>query len=281
MRRHFTAQRGYRSTGELFPELSEVLAPEYADLPPERLERLLRGSLCEVSLEDVESFWSGLKSFGKQVGSFARQALPGVGTAVGTMFGGPLGAQLGGTLGGLASQGLGAAMGSGGRRRRPGAPPPAGGSPAAAQLLNVMTRPQTMQALLSMAMGKAGTPNVRVHDTPVPPAAIANLLGMLANNAAAEYHQAVAGELSGTPRYLLDEAGELVCDPVDPNARAQVLLELFQEAWEAEGSAELDEAEEDLQEWDEAEEDVPEWEAAWTDDFESELELIELYGEED
>jgi hypothetical protein len=101
--------------------------------------------------------------------------------------------------------------------------------PAAQALLQLVNNPQLSQALTAMLMGGAGARTLPVGDTPVPVGAMTNLVGVLANQASAEYHQLVAGESAGTPAYLLDEHGEFVCDPADPVQRAEVLLALLED----------------------------------------------------
>jgi hypothetical protein len=195
------------------------------------------------------------------IGQVAQQALPIVGTVAGTAFGGPIGAALGGAAGQALSGAIGGTMapgsrGGAGRRalaglahgmaggtgglagalpglvgRGAGAIAPAlggiaGGAAggAAGQLVRLLSRPEVLQALTSMMLGPAGRRQVPVGGTPVPVASFANLLGVLANQAAAEHHLIVAGESAGTPSYLLDNTGEAIGDPFDPVSRAEVLL---------------------------------------------------------
>ncbi|HEY3569634.1 MAG TPA: hypothetical protein VGP73_17005 [Thermoanaerobaculia bacterium] len=298
-----------------YPELRELLAPEYAELPPERLEAVLEYSLGGGSVEDMESFWSSVKDFGRAAGGVLQKALPVVGTVAGTALGGPVGAAIGGAAGqalsgalggalsgpnrgrgqrvlsglaGGALQGVSGALGGGGALGKAlpgplgavaGAVAPAlgglagGGSPAAAQLARTITRPETLQALLSMVLGGAGRRQVPVGGTPVPVSAFANLLGQLASQASAEYHQTIAGESAGAPMYLLDGAGEFIGDPADPASRAEVLLRRFAEADALEAAEADDEA------WGEA------WDESWdeADDLEAEydeFELAEAYGDD-
>ena len=259
-----------------YPELREILAPEWADLPAEELESLLEG----VSAEDLESFLGGLKRFARKAAPFVQKALPVVGTVAGTAIGGPLGAAVGGLAGRAAAGAVGAAAAPHprGRRGRPAGPRrgravprlPAGGSPAAAQLLQLLSRPQALQAIAGMALGGAGRRQVRVGSSPVPLGAFTNLLGVLANQAAAEYHAAIAGEAAGIPTYLLDDAGEFLVDPAEPEERAQALLARFAEEDAMEAAAEDDGEEED------AAEDEALWAAAelaeiaaWYDEIEA------------
>jgi hypothetical protein len=103
------------------------------------------------------------------------------------------------------------------------------GSPAAAQLLQTIADPRLLQALMAMLMGQAGREKIPVGNQLVPTGAFTNLLGVLANQAAAEYN-AVAPAYGETPSYLQDYAGEAIGDPAVAEHRAELLLELLQEA---------------------------------------------------
>jgi hypothetical protein len=305
-----------------YPELRELLSPEFAELPPEHLEVVLGHALGGGSVEDLESFWSTIKEVGRTAGSVLQTALPVVATVAGTALGGPVGAAIGGAAGqalsgalggalsgpnrgrgqrvlsglaGGAVQGIGGILGGGGGAGRAlpgplgalaGAAGPAlgalagggGGSPAAAQLARTITRPETLQALLAMALGGAGRQQIPVAGTPVPASAFANLLGQLANQAAAEYHQTIAGEAVGTPMYLLDQAGEFIGDPADPASRAEVLLRRFGEADALEAAEYGERYGEAYDEgYDESDE---QWELDELEAEYDEFELAEAYGED-
>ena len=301
-----------------YPELRELLAPEYAELPPERLEAVLGHALGGGSVEDMESFWSSVRDFSRAAGGVLQKALPVVATVAGTALGGPVGGAIGGAAGqalsgalggalsgpdrgrgqrvlsglaGGALQGVSGALGGGGGalgRALPGpfgaiagAVAPAlgglagGGSPSAAQLARTITRPETLQALLAMALGGAGRSQVPVGGTPVPVSAFANLLGQLAGQASAEYHRTIAGEAVGTPMYLLDGAGEFIGDPADPASRAEVLLRRFAEADALEAAEAYDESYDEG--WDESDE---RWELDELEAEYDEFELAEAYGDD-
>ena len=81
---------------------------------------------------------------------------------------------------------------------------------------------------MSMMLGQAGKPSVQVGPTPVPVGAFSNLLGVLANRAAAEYNSVVARPSESAPAYLRDYAGEAVGDPAIPAQRADALFELLE-----------------------------------------------------
>lgn len=299
-----------------YPLLRESLAPELRRLPAEDIEHLFEQ--VGLSAEEMEegiwgSIGNAFKKAGRAVARAAPTLLPVAGTALGTVVGGPVGAAVGGSLGRLAGGAIGAATAP--RRRsartpqRPGRPPsPAprtsGASPAAAQLLQVLNRPEVLRALQSMALGRSGTSNVTVGSTAVPVGAIANLIGTLANSASSEHHVLVAGDEGGVPEYLLDADGEAVVDLAKPEERAQRLLELMDQALLADAAEiayadyamfdeddfegdDLDELEDDLDEedlWDllDALEEEP-WEASYgldedEDDFADLNEDDELMG---
>ncbi len=117
----WSASANYESFHDPYPELREVLSPELAELPPEHIERVMQSLFgAETSAEDLESFWSSLKDFGRVAGGVLQKALPVVGTVAGTVLGGPVGAALGGAAGSALSGALGGALsgparGAGGR----------------------------------------------------------------------------------------------------------------------------------------------------------------------
>lgn len=227
--------------------LDDILAPEYRDLPRGQLEQVLQETLgTDVTPEDVENFWGSLQ----KVGGAVSKALPGV--ASGALTGATTGAALGpyGALGGaLIGGALGGVAQSGGSSQRPATPqaapqtpatpaqqpqtvspgqPAAAPVPAAAQLLQAMFQPEVLQALMAMMMGQAGRRDIPVGGKAVPVGAFTNLLGVLANQAAAEHTAAVPN--GGSPGYLSDYAGQPVVDPAVDEQRAQVLYELLREA---------------------------------------------------
>ena len=98
------------------------------------------------------------------------------------------------------------------------------GGSAAGQLVGLLQRPEVLQSLGAMAMGRLGTPNVRVGSaqTPVPTSSFLNLLMSAVNRASDE--QAALSDGSETDlRYLTDDAGEWVADPADSDQRAAQL----------------------------------------------------------
>ncbi|MCB8978728.1 MAG: hypothetical protein H6657_15005 [Ardenticatenaceae bacterium] len=264
-----------------YPEIREVLASEYQYLSPDDIELLFDS--IGISAEDMEfSLGKAFKSVGHFAKKVAPTALPILGTAVGTVVGGPAGAALGGMLGRAA----GGLVGQAGARRRPVRPstarsikaqprlPSGAGSPAAAQLLQMLSRPEVLQGLTSMALGRAGQQNVRVGNTQIPTGAIGNLLSVLANQASSEYNASTSYEGATVPGYLLDTDGEFLVDPAIPEDRAALLVQLLDNAaWER---AFLNRAEEDLiYETEDYELDL------FEDDYYDQLDLIDLYSAED
>jgi len=267
-----------------YANLRENIASQYAELSDEQLEVAFERNGMDAAA--MEGFFDDLGKFassaGKAVLKAAPSILPVAGTIVGTAFGGPIGAQLGGTLGGLAGKAVGAATGqpsaggggglggllggSGGIGGLLGGSGGIGGlvsgglgsllggSPAASQLLQTITKPETIQALGSMAMGAMGKPNVSVGGASVPVGAFGTLLKSLIGQAETQYAEAIAAaEGDGTPGYMRDFSGQAVSDPAVPLNRAIALYQLLQatgrpsERHEDEGLSEADAAELDME----------------------------------
>lgn len=238
-----------------YPAVRRVMGSQRMRLDDTQLEDLIESMFPESDAGDVEDFMRDLQSLARQVAPLAQRALPGVmkGAASGAAVAGPWGAIAGGLGGGVASL-----IGGKAAPARPaGSPPrsaaataapvapaapaaPAGpattplspspapdagaGAPrplAAAQLLALLSRPETTQALLAMLMAGAGKPAVAVGARTVPAQAFANAIAELASETAAAW--------SGAPReatsdYLLDDAGDPRGDIYNPSARAALLL---------------------------------------------------------
>jgi hypothetical protein len=231
-----------------YPKIRGSLSQNLSELSDSQIEAVFKRQ--NIDAESLEGFFDDLGKIASSVGTAVVKAAPTVlpiaGQVVGTAFGGPLGAALGGQLGSIAGGAIGAATGQ--RPAAGGAAPGPlgavasllGGSPAAGQLLQTITRPETMQALMSMFMGPMGKPNIPVGpaQTPVPVGAFSNLLGVLTNQAAAEYNASVSAANGRPPAYMTDYAGEAKGDPAVAEDRAQALLELLQNVDEAQESAE-------------------------------------------
>ena len=128
----------------------------------------------------------------------------------------------------------------------PGAPmEPGAGSSAANQLLQTITRPETLQALAAMAMGSSGITDIPVGGTSVPVSAFSNLIGVLAGQAEAEYAESIARAESAVPRYMQRSSGEARGDPAVEEDRARALYEFLgeQEAYGESGEGEWAESE--------------------------------------
>jgi hypothetical protein len=241
-----------------YPNLRKYLDPKYQGLSDQRLETLLRRQ--SVDAESMEGFFDDLGKFassaGKAVLKAAPSILPVAGQVVGTAFGGPVGAAIGGSLGSLAGRGIGAATG---QKPGPGGGGAGGfagilgglggllgGSSAAGQMLQTVLKPQTMQALGSMALGAMGKPNIPVGGTPVPVGAFGNLLKVLSGRMEAEYN-AVTARSEAAPEWLQDYSGlpKRGVDPAQSETRAAELLEMLEasEASESEQESESEGAE--------------------------------------
>jgi hypothetical protein len=263
------------ATNTDYPTLRQNLGQQYAAIPDARLAAMLSGRGIEA--EAMEGFLSDMGGF---LAKAAPTVLPIAGKVVGSIYGGPAGAAIGGQLGSLAGGAISNLAGGG--RPQGGASGSAsggGGAPsggAAGQLLQTITRPETLQALASMAMGALGKQNVSVGGTSVPVSAFSNLLGTLAGRAEAEYNSELAQNAGAMPGYLLDYSGQPKVDPANPAARAEALYELLGEAAAEAGEGEA--AEGEAAEAAEAYEAASEWESE-ADAIEM-LELAEAEWEE-
>ncbi len=282
------------TTSDTYQNLRNNINPQFAELSDEQLESVMERA--GANAEMMEGFFDDLGKFassaGKAVLKAAPSILPVAGTIVGTAFGGPIGAQLGGSLGSLAGKAVGAATGqpspgggggglgglvSGGLGSlvSGGLGSLLGGSPAAGQLLQTITKPETVQALSSMAMGAMGKPNVSVGGTQVPVSAFGNLLTTLLGKAQSEYAEAMASaEGDGTPGYMKDYSGQAVADPAVPLNRAVALYQLLQTASR---QSEADAAEAD----DEADAEAADQEMDALQAEYDEMELAEVYDSEE
>jgi hypothetical protein len=287
-----------------YPNLKQVLAPEYAALPPAEIEALMEGMFGPGAAERYEEYLEGLfgnigrafSSAARDVGKFAAKAAPAVATVgggalQGALAGAPLGlpgiiagAAAGGTGAALSKYGKGTARDIGGALRGVtgvagqfspagrlgGAVGPAisglaggggrgaasaavstlggllgggtggastalsaltslfGGSGAIGQLLSLLQRPETMQALAALNLGPAGRRTVPVGSaqTPVPATAIARVIGELVEQAVAEA-AALSDGVESELRYMTDEAGEFVGDPALDRDRAARVWDLL------------------------------------------------------
>jgi hypothetical protein len=177
-----------------------------------------RGTLEDELADDLESVSSAFHAVRQQV----QQAAPGAlkGAATGFMMGGPMGALAGAAAGGLASSGVlsGASASA-----------PAVANPAALELLLTLLRPEVVDALIAMVLGRAGARSVPIAGKQVPVAAVTNLIQSLAEHASAAHH--ALRPRGGTPGYLGESLrrGE---DIASSHVRANALLALVHEAYE-------------------------------------------------
>jgi hypothetical protein len=304
------------SLRESWPELAELFAPEFHDCPAGDVEALLRQGFGVESLESFGSAFKKLRRHAERVArivpkafpvigahaALAQRALPALrniakgvapllptaGRVAGTALGGPAGAMVGGAVGNIAGSALGASPRQAGVL---GAAVPAVGAagavlntpPAATQLMNVLGRPEVVQALTALAMGAMGNPSTQVGNTEVPVAAVANLIGSLAHQASEEYRIATQGAGPELPDYLADDWGQPRCDPSSPDQRAAVLYELMltsEAAVEAdEGEAEEGEADDGWPEHGWPEDDEA-WEEDDASDFYDDMERGEMLANE-
>jgi len=260
-----------------FNSLRENVSPELAHLP----DRQLAEALAErnIDAEAMEGFFDDLGKFAARA---APAILPIAGQVVGGIYGGPAGAAIGGQLGQLAGGAISSATGQRAaaptarpaprQAARPPAPAmappsaepmpaapsaagsiadpsapidPGAGSPAAGQLLQTIMRPETLQALASMAMGSSGRTDIPVGGTSVPISAFSNLIGVLAGQAEAEYAESIARADSAVPAYMRGASGEARGDPAIEEHRAHALYKFLgeQEAYGESGESEWAESE--------------------------------------
>jgi|GEM_PF-5038415 len=243
------ARRNWEMAETEYPAIRRALDMTHEQMDDEQLEDYLADVMPDTSAEDMEDFMRSLQRFGRQVAPIAQRALPGIiqGAAQGGMVAGPWGA-LAGALGGGAASLL-----SGGGQAQPGArpaqaqapqqaptaapattrPPTAGGTPNMApiqQLLALLARPETMQALSALLMSSQGRSTVAVGNRSVPAAAFANAISEIAAEVADNASYSPADHLSD---YLVDAAGNLRGDVVNPAERARLLLnDISQQATE-------------------------------------------------
>jgi hypothetical protein len=162
-------------------------------------------------------------------GGGGRGAAGGAPNILGGLLGGGAGGATASALGGFLGGGSG---GGGGAGQALGALTSLfGGTGASGQLMSLLRRPETMQALSALNLGAVGRRTVPVGSaqTPIPVSAITNLIGQLANQAAVEaaaFSDGAEGEL----RYMTDNTGEFVGDPALDRDRAGRVWELMNTA---------------------------------------------------
>ncbi|GAA0920726.1 hypothetical protein [Virgisporangium aurantiacum] len=271
--------------GTDYPHLRDALDDRFSALTDAELDSVFESAFGEgVTPAEYEEFFSGLgKAFsniGGDIGRFAQQAAPVVASAAqGAMQGaaagsrlGPYGALFGALAGGtgsaLKSHGTGAArdvgnvitgvVGTAGALTGGGGTGPglagllggggAGRAPATSQLLGLLARPETAQALAALVGGRNPAVPAGPSGVPVPANAFAGLLSALARESEAE---ALSwGDAVAVPAYLVGPRGDLVADPADPDQCSGRLLQLLGPPTREQDEA-YDEAYDEYEEYDE------------------------------
>ena len=171
------------------------------------------GSALGGALTDIGQGKNVLNSALGSVSNLAGGALGGV------MGGGAMG-KVAGLVGGQGSGLITSLLGGTGQSGQSGS--------AASQLIALLQRPEVMQSLGSLTMGSAGRTTIPIGSAqmPVPTSAFVNLLGLLANRAVDE-QAALSDGSERDLRYLMDDAGEWMVDPVESEQRAAHLYYLL------------------------------------------------------
>ena len=227
-----------------FQNLRPCLRPELRSLPDHLIERVIASHGLEANA--IEDFWDDL-------GNVVASALPVVGGAVGSIIAPGVGTTIGAGLGSVAGSALHSAIGPG---QQPATAQPAGayqtaapqyGSPVssqqlAAQLMQLVTRPEFMQALTQMLLGAAGNPTVSVPAAgakPAAPAAAAsaipnsvftNALSTLASLLSEAYNAERGITLSSGPFHYGASPWGASVDLASPESRAGALMERLRES---------------------------------------------------
>lgn len=238
-----------------YPAVRRVMGRSRIALDDDKLEHALSVIFPDAAPEDVESFMNTLQRFGKQAAPLAQKAL--TGAVKGGMIGGPMGAVAGAAIS-LAkptpTSPSPSASPTPSLSPAPAPSPTPTPSPlpgvaasaaapstvdAAVQLLMLLSRPETFQALLALLLVGLGRATVQVGQREVPAAAFANAI---AETAATLAHSG-GYDLQGTfAEDLIDKDGTLRCDVVNPLERALLLVsdlvdaggsEAAQESWAA------------------------------------------------
>ena len=266
-----------------YPAVRLALRDRGINEDDEQLEQTLLRMFPEADPQEVESFMRGLRNFSRQLAPIARTVAPlaqraGQGALKGGLSGlmtaGPWGAVAGALGGGALSllsppqpspsavqpAGPGTASQQVAQPTltaqpiQPAAPVPApssvaaGTSPAVAQLLALLSRPETMQALQALLLGAAGRPTVAVGGRQVPTTAFANAIAELAAEALETSERGYAED------YLYADDGSPRCDIANRTEQAALVLADLAVV-EANEAADL------------AEDSFDEWHEDWTDDW--------------
>ena len=193
--------------------LRDALADGLAGASSCRIDRALGADLAE-GLDDV-------LGVARSAAARVQRAAPGVlqGAASGYLAGGPAGAVVGGTLGALGVPPYPPVTDAAGRSQGVA-------NPAALELLLTVLRPEIVEALVALALGRLGAPAVPVAGVPVPVAAVPNLVQSLAEQAAVAHPPIAARRV---PAYL-GEAYTRGEDIGSPMVQAESLRALLRES---------------------------------------------------
>jgi len=177
-----------------------------------------------VLAEDLEDILSTSRAATSRI----QQLAPGVlqGAATGFVAGGPAGALAGGALG--AAGGLANPRGAAAPSRAAAATISSPlWNPAALELLLTALRPEVIEALIAMALGRLGARTIPVGNASVPVQAFGELIGALASEALSHHEQYPTR--AGSPRRYLAEALARGEDIDEPSVRAESLRTLLRE----------------------------------------------------
>lgn len=195
-----------------YPAVRLSMSQDHVMIDDAAIESLLSDLFPGSHPDDVENFAQAFRNVTKTVAPIAQRALPGAiqGASTGMMVGGPYGALFGALGGGAISALSGSSQAQQpSQTTTPPAQPAAVPTPtrahaqpvsapfrgpttavpsagvaasqaAAAQLLALLSRPETLQALMALAMQAQGRRTVTVGSARVPARALANALSDLA-----------------------------------------------------------------------------------------------------
>lgn len=248
-----------------YPNLRRCLNESYRKLPDSAIERVVAAQGLQARA--IEDIWD-------DIGNFAASALPIVGGAIGSVVAPGVGTAIGAGLGSAAGSALHAAIGPGQQQQPapqqpampaypptspygaapypypygyPPMPPQASSQQSAAALMQLLTRPELLQALMQMLLGSAGSPTVPVPApspampsmpasptasgaAAVPVSALTNLLSTLATQTSEAYNAERAGTPGAAPfLYGAGPWGSSV-DLASHESRAAALMEMLRQS---------------------------------------------------
>lgn len=262
MRARTTSRRYSALRDTAYPYVRAAMNDFGHDHTDESIEEMLLSAFPNADPEVVESFFRSLSKAGqalapiaKAAAPIAKKALPGAiqGAVQGGTIAGPWGAVAGALGGGALAAvrqpakptataavapaiapsppvGATAPVGAAPANATPAALPSnttAQSQAATAQLLALLSRPETLRALQALALGLEGRKTLRVGSQPVPPSAIANAISELAAEAAR------TPSAREDEAYYIGEAGVPRCDMASPTDQAARLMADLAEADEA------------------------------------------------